>query len=39
LSNKKPARSKQLLWFVGLWLMGVGTLAIIGMIIKLWLGI
>lgn len=36
-SNNKPGWQKAL-WFVGLWLLGVFALAIIGSLIKLFLG-
>jgi hypothetical protein len=29
---------RRLLWFVGLWAAGVGTITIVGLIIKFWLG-
>lgn len=29
---------KRLAWFVGLWMAGVATVAILGLVIKLWLG-
>lgn len=29
---------KKLLWFVGLWLLGVATVTIVGLVIKLSLG-
>lgn len=28
---------RQWLWFVGLWLAGVGSVALLGYVIKLWL--
>ena len=30
---------RKLLWFAGLWLAGVGTLAVIGYGIRYWLGL
>jgi len=32
------ATFKRLAWFVGLWIAGVATVAIVGLVIKLWLG-
>lgn len=29
--------ASRLLWFVGLWAAGVGTITVVGLIIKLWL--
>lgn len=30
--------ANRLLWFVGLWAAGVGTITVVGLIIKVWLG-
>ena len=33
----KSSAIRQALWFVGLWAAGVGTLAMVGAVLKLWL--
>ena len=33
----RPLREK-LLWFAGLWLAGVATVTLVGLVIKFWLG-
>ena len=39
--SRKPDQStlRKLLWFVGLWVAGVATLAVIGYGIRYWLGL
>ena len=32
-----PRRGRQLAWFVGLWLAGVGAVTLIGLVIRLFL--
>ncbi len=34
---KRPL-GKRLLWFVALWLAGVGAVALVSMVLKLWIG-
>ena len=34
----EPGTAKRIAWFVGLWLAGVLTVSIFGLVIKLWLG-
>ena len=33
-----PGTVRRIVWFVGLWLLGVVTVGIVGQIIKFWLG-
>lgn len=32
------ATFKRLAWFVGLWIAGVASVGVVGLVIKLWLG-
>lgn len=34
----EPSGGKRFLWFIALWLAGVATVSIIGLVIKIWLG-
>ena len=33
----QPSPAKRVLWFVGLWLAGVGSVAMVALIIRLWM--
>lgn len=33
--DERPTRAKRLLWFVALWLAGVATISVVGLVIKL----
>ena len=35
--NDEPPLTKRLLWFAALWLAGVGTVAAVAFILRLWL--
>jgi hypothetical protein len=35
--QRPPPRVQRLLWFIGLWLGGVGTVAILSLCLRLWL--
>jgi hypothetical protein len=35
--NIQPSLPKRLLWFFGLWLAGVGTVATIALLLRLWM--
>lgn len=34
----EPSSGKRVLWFIALWLAGVATVSIVGLVIKIWLG-
>ena len=34
-AGERPSRVKRLLWFVALWLAGVATISVVGLVIKL----
>ncbi|MGC1560592.1 MAG: DUF2474 domain-containing protein [Bradyrhizobium sp.] len=34
---KQPPLAQRLLWFAALWLAGVGTVAVISFVLRLWL--
>lgn len=34
----EPSTGKRFLWFIALWLAGVATVSIVGLVIKIWLG-
>lgn len=34
----EPPLGRKLVWFVGLWLAGVVTVTLVGLVIKFWLG-
>lgn len=34
----EPSAGKRFLWFIALWLAGVATVSIVGLVIKIWLG-
>ena len=38
-TDRDRGMSSKLLWFAGLWLAGVATVAVVGGVIKLWLGV
>ena len=37
--GREPRLARRLAWFVGLWLAGVASLALVGWIIRTWLGL
>ena len=39
MASEQPRRplAERLIWFVALWLLGVGTVAIVAFILRLWL--
>jgi hypothetical protein len=40
MPTQEPPRplAQRLLWFVGLWLLGVGSVALISLLLHLWIG-
>jgi hypothetical protein len=37
MRDEKPPLAKRLMWFVGLWLAGVGSVALLSLLLHLWL--